>query len=74
MYSKEIVKSVQKQYRFKLRGDARLFYHLGCDHFRENHGELLCVIGKESKLPKLCISLKFENIFGFKSSKYTSIS
>jgi hypothetical protein len=31
----EIVKVLQENHKFKLKGVGALTYHLGCDHFRE---------------------------------------
>ena len=64
----DIVRRLQDQHKFKLKGVGPLTYHLGCDYFRDTD-ETLCY-GPRKYIMKLMD--QYEGIFGCKQKEYVS--
>ena len=63
----EIVKSLETQHHFKLKGIGSLSYHLGCDYFRDETGTLC--FGPRKYIDKMVE--QYERMFGSKPKEYT---
>jgi hypothetical protein len=63
-----IVRTLQAKYKFKLKGDGSLTYHLGFNYFHNMDGTLC--YGPRKHIDK--IMGRYENMFGCKPREYTS--
>ena len=64
----EIIKLLELEHKFKLKGVGPMKYHLGCDYFRDEDGTLC--FGPRKYIDKMIE--QFERMFGAKPKEYTS--
>ena len=65
---REILDQLKINYKFKLKGDGPLTFHLGCDFFRDPDGTM--AYGPSKYIKKMMSA--YESMFGTKPKEYTS--